>query len=83
MTSTDHCLEAERLLEHAALMLNTDVHLEDRAELAARQAVTVALASAHAALAGRSHRPERAHGHCRHTSLAPGRRETAGYLAGT
>jgi hypothetical protein len=52
MTSTDHYLEAERLLEHAASMLNTDAHQEDRAELVARQAVTVAMASAHAVLAG-------------------------------
>jgi hypothetical protein len=51
MTSTDHYVEAERLLEHAASMLNTDVHPQDRAELVARQAVIVAMASAHAALA--------------------------------
>jgi hypothetical protein len=51
MTSTDHYLDAERLLEHAASMLNTDVHPGDRAELVARQAVIVAMAHAHAALA--------------------------------
>jgi hypothetical protein len=51
MTSTEHYLEAERLLERAASMLNTDVHPQDRAELVARQAVIVAMASAHAALA--------------------------------
>jgi hypothetical protein len=33
-------------------MLNADVHPQDRAELVARQAVIVALASPHAALAG-------------------------------
>jgi hypothetical protein len=37
MTSTDHYLEAERLLEHAASMLNTDVHPGDRAEPVARR----------------------------------------------
>jgi hypothetical protein len=51
MTSTDHYLEAERLLQHAASMLNTDVHPQDNAELVALQAVIVAMASAHAALA--------------------------------
>jgi len=51
MTSTDHYLEAERLLEHTALILNTDVHPGDRAELVARQAVIVAMAQVHAALA--------------------------------
>jgi hypothetical protein len=52
MTSTDHYLEAERLLEHAASMPNTDVHPEDSAELFTRQGVIVAMASTHAALAG-------------------------------
>jgi hypothetical protein len=52
MTSTEHYLEAERLLGHAAAMLNTDVHSEDRAELVARQAEIVAMATAHATLAG-------------------------------
>jgi hypothetical protein len=52
MTSTDHYLEAERLLEHAASMLSNDLHPQDSAELVARQAVIVAVASAHAALAG-------------------------------
>jgi hypothetical protein len=51
MTSTDHYLEAERLLEHAASMLNTDVHPHDSAELVALQAAIIAMASAHAALA--------------------------------
>jgi hypothetical protein len=51
MTSTDHYLEADRLLQRAASMLNTDVYPQDRAELVARQAVIVAMASAHAALA--------------------------------
>ena len=37
MTSTDHYLEAERLLEHASKMLDTDVAPEDRAELVTRQ----------------------------------------------
>ena len=36
MTSTDHYLEAERLLEHAASMLKSDVHPQDSAELVAR-----------------------------------------------
>jgi hypothetical protein len=48
MTSTDHYLEAGRLLQHAASMLNTDVHPHDSAELVARQAVIVTMASAHA-----------------------------------
>jgi hypothetical protein len=52
MTSTDHYLEAERLLEHAASMLSNDVHPQDSAELVARQAMIVAMASAHAELAG-------------------------------
>jgi hypothetical protein len=51
MTSTDRYVEAERLLEHVASTLNTDVHPQNRAELVARQAVIVAMASAHAALA--------------------------------
>ena len=51
MTGTEHYREAERLLKHASTMLDTDVHPADRAELLARQAVIVAMAHAHAALA--------------------------------
>jgi hypothetical protein len=51
LTSTDHYLEVERLLEHAASMLNTDVHPQDRVDFVAREAVIVAMASAHAAVA--------------------------------
>ncbi len=49
MTGPEHYAEAERLLEHAARMIGTDVAPEERAELVARQAVVVAM-SAHAAL---------------------------------
>jgi hypothetical protein len=52
MTGADHYLEAECLLVHAASMLDTDVHSDDRTELVARQGVIVAMATAHAALAG-------------------------------
>jgi hypothetical protein len=45
--ATGRYAEAERLLEHAAGMLGTDVAPEERAELVARQAVIVAMASAH------------------------------------
>jgi hypothetical protein len=51
VTGPEHYAEAERLLEHAAGMLSTDVAPGDRAELLARQAVVVAMAHAHAALA--------------------------------
>lgn len=51
MTGPEHYLEAERLLDHAAGMLGTEVAPEDRAELVERQAVVVAMATAHAALA--------------------------------
>jgi hypothetical protein len=51
MTSIDHYLEAERLLEHAASMLNAQIHPKDGVDLVARQAVIVAMAHAHAALA--------------------------------
>jgi hypothetical protein len=52
MTGPEHYVEAERLLEHSGSMLETDVHPADRAELVARQGVVVAMAAAHAALAG-------------------------------
>ena len=51
MTGPEHYLEAERLLEHAARMLGTNVTPEECAELVARQAVVVNMAHAHAALA--------------------------------
>ncbi len=51
MTGAEHYGEAERLLEHASTMLDTDVHPADRAELLVRQAVIVAMAHPHAALA--------------------------------
>ena len=51
MTGPAHYLEAERLLEHAAGMLDTDVAPEDGSELVQRQAIIVAMATAHAALA--------------------------------
>ena len=41
MTGPEHYAEAERLLEHAAGMMGTDVASEERAELVARQAVVV------------------------------------------
>jgi hypothetical protein len=50
MTGPEHYLEAERLLEHAGSMLETDVHPDDRPELVARQGIVVAMAGAHAAL---------------------------------
>jgi hypothetical protein len=50
MTGPEHYREAERLLEDAATMLDTDVHPGDRAELVRRQAAIVAMAHAHAAL---------------------------------
>jgi hypothetical protein len=51
MTGSEHYREAEQLLEHASAMLDTNVHSVDRAELLERQAVLVAMAHAHAALA--------------------------------
>jgi hypothetical protein len=51
MTGPEHYLRAERLLDHAAGMLDADVAAEERAELIARQAVAVTMAHAHAALA--------------------------------
>jgi hypothetical protein len=51
MTGPEHYREAERLLEHASTMLDTDVHPGDRGELVGRQVVIVAMAQAHAALA--------------------------------
>jgi len=48
MTGPEHYAEAERLLEHAGSMLETDVHPADHAELVARQGVVVAMANAHA-----------------------------------
>jgi hypothetical protein len=51
MTGPERYLRAERLLDHAAGMLDADVAAEERAELIARQAVAVTMAHAHAALA--------------------------------
>jgi hypothetical protein len=51
MTGPDHFRAAERLLEHVASMLDTDVTPEDRAELVQRQAAVAAMATAHAVLA--------------------------------
>jgi hypothetical protein len=52
MTGPDHYQQAEHLLEHAGRMLAEHVGDEGLAELLRRQVVTVAMASAHAALAG-------------------------------
>jgi hypothetical protein len=51
MTGPEHYQQAERLLEHAGRMLEEHVGDEGLAEFLQRQAVTVAMASAHAALA--------------------------------
>jgi hypothetical protein len=51
MTGPDHYQQAERLLEHAAAMLDTDVGPGDRAELVERQGVVASMATAHAVLA--------------------------------
>ena len=51
MTGPDHYGAAERLLEHAAGMLATNVAPEDRAELVQRQAAVASMATAHAVLA--------------------------------
>jgi hypothetical protein len=51
MNGPDHYRAAERLLEHAAGMLATDVAPEDRAELVQRQAAVASMATAHALLA--------------------------------
>jgi len=51
MTGPEHYQQAERLLEHAGRMLAEHVSDEGLADLLQRQAVTVAMASAHAALA--------------------------------
>jgi len=51
MTGPEHYRAAERLLEHAAGMLATNVAAEDRAELVQRQAAVASMASAHALLA--------------------------------
>jgi hypothetical protein len=69
MNGPQHFRQAEKLLEHAASMLDTDVAPEDRAELVQRQAALASMATAHAALAARE-RPQRAPGPGRRTSLA-------------
>jgi hypothetical protein len=51
MTSTDHYLEAERMLEHAATMAAENVAPEDVPELLQRQALAVNMAVAHGLLA--------------------------------
>lgn len=51
MTSTDHYLEAERLLEHAAAMASQNVAPNDLPELLGRQRLAVDMAAAHATLA--------------------------------
>ena len=51
MTSTDHYLEAERLLEHAAVMAAENVGPGDLPEFLERQRLAVGMANAHAALA--------------------------------
>lgn len=51
MTGPEHYREAERLLEHASSMVDTDVHPADPGELVEPQAVIVAMAHTHAALA--------------------------------
>jgi hypothetical protein len=54
MTGPDHFVAAERLLEHAATLLEADVAPEDRAELVGRQAAVATMAAAHAVLAAAS-----------------------------
>jgi hypothetical protein len=51
MTSTDHYLEAERLLEHAATVAAQNVAPGDMAELLEQQRLAVDMAAAHATLA--------------------------------
>ena len=51
MTGPDHYSAAERLLEHAASMLETNVAPEERAELVQRQAAVASMATGHALLA--------------------------------
>jgi hypothetical protein len=51
MTGPEHYLTAERLLEHAATMLDADVGSERAAELVQRQIAVAALGQAHALLA--------------------------------
>ena len=51
MNGPDHYDLAEKLLEHAASMLDTDVAPADRAELVQRQAAIASMATAHAVLA--------------------------------
>lgn len=51
MTGPEHYQQVERLLEHAGRMLAEHVGGKGLAGLLHRQAVTVAMASAHAALA--------------------------------
>lgn len=52
MTGPEHYQQAELLLEHAGRTLAEHVGDEGMAELLQRQAVAIAMASAHAALAG-------------------------------
>jgi hypothetical protein len=51
VTSTDHYLEAERMLEHAATMAAQNVASADMAEILERQRLAVDMAAAHATLA--------------------------------
>jgi hypothetical protein len=51
VTGPEHYLQAERLLEHAAGMLGTEVAPEDRIEFVQCQAAIAGMASAHAVLA--------------------------------
>jgi hypothetical protein len=51
MTGPDHYRAAEKLLDHAASMLGTDVAPHERAELVQRQAAVASMATAHAVLA--------------------------------
>jgi hypothetical protein len=51
MNGPQHFRQAEKLLEHAASMLDTDVAPEARAELVQRQAAVASMATAHAVLA--------------------------------
>jgi hypothetical protein len=51
MTSSDHYLEAERLLEHAAAMASQNVASDHLPELLGRQRLAVDMAAAHAMLA--------------------------------
>jgi hypothetical protein len=83
MTGPGHFRAAERPLDDAALMLDTDVAAEDRAELVQRQAAIASMATGHGLLAARrSDRAQRPSGHGRHAGLE-GHSRYAGRRPGT